>query len=132
MDDLLTRFFVDLGSRTSGPFAFRFVLQPLMAVFYAYRDGSHDARAGRPPYFRTIVTDPDHRRTLLLDGLKSVSRVVGFGVIIDFAYQVIVFRAVRPLEMMVIVVLLAFVPYLLLRGPFNRFMRRRLRAPSHQ
>jgi hypothetical protein len=106
MDDLLSRFLSDLAGRTSGPFAFRFVLQPLMAVFYAYRDGSHDARTGRPPYFRSIVTDPDNRRTLLLGGLKSVSRVI--------------------------VLLLAFVPYLLLRGPFNRFMRGRLRAPSHR
>jgi len=132
MDDLLGRFLTDPVGRTSGPFAFRFVLQPLMAVFYAYRDGSHDARAGRPPYFRSIVTDPDNRRTLLLGGLKSVSRVVAFGVIIDFLYQVIEFRAFRPLEMIVIVLLLAFVPYLLLRGPFNRFMRGRLRAPSHR
>jgi hypothetical protein len=132
MDDLLSRFVSDLAGRTSGPFAFRFVFQPLMAVFYAYRDGSHDARAGRPPYFRSVFTDPGHRRTLLLEGLKSVSRVIGFGVIIELVYQVIVFRAIRPLEMMVIVLLLAFVPYLLLRGPFNRFLRARLRATSHQ
>jgi hypothetical protein len=132
MDDPLSRFLSELAGRASGPFAFRFVLQPLMAVWYAYRDGSHDARAGRPPYFRTILTDADHRRTLLLSGLKSVGRVVGLGVIIDLLYQVIVFRAFRPLEMIVIVLLLAFVPYLLLRGPFNRFMRGRLRASSHQ
>lgn len=132
MDDLLSRFVSDLVGRASGPFAFRFVLQPLMAVFYAYRDGSHDARAGRPPYFRSIFTDRDSRRTLLIGGLKSVSRVIAFGLIIDFVYQMIEFRAFRPLEMIVIVLLLAFVPYLLLRGPFNRFMRGRLRATSHQ
>jgi hypothetical protein len=132
MDDPLSRFLSELAGRASGPFAFRFVLQPLMAVWYAYRDGSHDARAGRPPYFRTIFTDADHRRTLLLSGLKSVGRVIGVGVIVDLLYQVIVFRAFRPLEMIVIVLLLAFVPYLLLRGPFNRFMRARLRASSHQ
>jgi hypothetical protein len=132
MDDLLSRFLSDLAGRTSGPFAFRFLLQPLMAVFYAYRDGSHDARAGRPPYFRAIFTDPDHRGALLRDGLKSVGRVIGLGVIMDFLYQVIVLRTFYPGEMIVIVLVLAFVPYLLLRGPFNRFMRGRLRATSHQ
>jgi hypothetical protein len=132
MDDLLSRFLTDLAGRTSGPFAFRFVLQPLMAVFYAYRDGSHDARAGRPPYFRTVFTDPVHRGALLRDGFKSVGRVIGLGLIMDVLYQVIVFREIWPGEMIVIVLLLAFVPYLLLRGPFNRFMRGRLRATSHQ
>jgi len=132
MDDLLSRFLTDLAGRTSGPFAFRFVLQPLMAVFYAYRDGSHDARAGRPPYFRTVFTDPVHRGALLRDGFKSVGRVIGLGLIMDVLYHVIVFREIWPGEMIVIVLLLAFVPYLLLRGPFNRFMRGRLRATSHQ
>ena len=132
MDDLLSRFLPELVGRTSGPFAFRFLLQPLMAVFYAFRDGSHDARAGRPPYFRAVCTDSDNRRMLLLSGLRSVSRIIGFGVIVELVYQVIVFGAFRPVQMIVVVMLLAFVPYLLLRGPFNRFMRGRLRASSHR
>ncbi|HEY7188867.1 MAG TPA: hypothetical protein VH436_20060 [Vicinamibacterales bacterium] len=50
----------------------------------------------------------------------------------DVLYQVIVFGAFRPLEMIVIVLVLAFVPHLLPRGRFNRVMRGRLRATSHQ
>lgn len=50
MDDLTTRFWAELVGRTTGPMMFRFILQPLMAMFYAYRDGLLDARSGRPPY----------------------------------------------------------------------------------
>jgi hypothetical protein len=39
-----------------------------------------------------------------------------------------VFRGVHPLQLVVIVLLLAFVPYLLLRGPVNRIARRFMRT----
>jgi hypothetical protein len=129
MDELMTRFWSDLvGRTTTGPMTFRFVLQPLMALLYAYRDGLHDARAGRPPYFHTILTEPGQRTELLREGLKAVSRVIAFGVVIDTIYQVIVFRRIYPLELVVIVLLLAFVPYLLFRGPINRLFRQRTHA----
>jgi hypothetical protein len=38
-------------------------------------------------------------------------------------YQVIVFKTIHPLQLVVIVLGLAFVPYLLLRGPINRIAR---------
>jgi hypothetical protein len=42
----------------------------------------------------------------------------------------IVFRSFRPIELVVIVLLLAFVPYLLLRGPINRLVHRRIHVAS--
>ena len=38
--------------------AFRFILQPVMAAIFAIRDGMKDARAGRSPYFWTVLHDP--------------------------------------------------------------------------
>jgi hypothetical protein len=130
MDDLVSRFFSELVGRMDGPFSFRFILQPIMAIYYAYRDGVKDAHAGRPPYFWTIFTNPEERVELLRHGLKSTGRVIALGVLMDLLYQVIVLRAIRPGELIVIVLTLAFVPYLLLRGPFNRLTRRRVHAPS--
>ena len=49
-----------------------------------------------------------------------MSRVIVLGVVMDAAYQLFVVKAFRPLEMLVVVVLLAFVPYLLMRGPARR------------
>jgi hypothetical protein len=126
MDEWMTRFWSDLVARTTtGPMTFRFVLQPLMAIFYAHRDGLHDARAGRPPYFYTMLTEPGQRIELLREGFKAVARVIAFGVVIDTIYQIIVFGRLYPGELVVIVLLLAFVPYLLFRGPINRLVRRR-------
>ena len=39
MDDPITRFFPELMGRATGPMMFRFILQPLVPMFYAYRDG---------------------------------------------------------------------------------------------
>ena len=128
MDDLLTRFFGDLIGRATGPMTFRLILQPLMAIFYAYRDGVQDARTGRPPYLYTIITEPGERKELLREGFRAVARVIVLGVVMDAVYQFVVFKRIYPLELIVIVLLLAFVPYLLFRGPFNRLARRRMHA----
>jgi hypothetical protein len=132
MEELMSRFFGDLFGRTSGPLSFRFILQPVMAMFYAYRDGITDAHAGRRAYFWSIFTHPGERRALLQEGFRSVGRVIGLGVVMELIYQAMVLRAVRPLELIVVVLFLAFVPYLLLRGPINRLAQRRRRATSER
>ena len=132
VDDLLAGMWSDLAARVHGPFSFRFLMQPLMGLIYAARDGIADARRGRPPYFWTIFTRPGERWELLLEGGKAVARVIALGVVMDLVYQLLVFRRLRPLELVVIVLALAFVPYLIFRGPMNRiaraWMTRRLRA----
>jgi len=125
----MTRFVSDLVGRATGPMMFRFILQPLMATFLAYRDGLQDARSGRPPYLYTIITEPGERKELLTHGFRAVSRVIVLGVVMDTAYQIFVLGGrFRPLELVVIVLLLSFVPYLVFRGPFNRLARRRTHA----
>jgi hypothetical protein len=42
----------------------------------------------------------------------------------DVIYQFMVFRWVYPVELVIVVLALAFLPYLLLRGPINRLTRR--------
>lgn len=120
----LPEFASELVGRLHGPFAFRFVLQPIMASIFAIRDGVKDAREGKPAYFWNVVTQPAERRELLREGWYRVLRVVILGVVMEVLYQVIVFKAIRPLQLVVIVLGLAFVPYLLLRGPINRIARR--------
>ena len=120
MDDLLTRFWTDLIGRASGPMTFRFFLQPIMAMLYAIRDGVHDAHAARSPYFWTICTQQGKRGPLLREGLHAVLRVILLGVAMDGIYQVLVFGRIYPGELIVVVLLLAFVPYVLFRGPANR------------
>lgn len=124
MDELLTRFWTDLMGRITGPFSFRLILQPAMAAIYALRDGVKDAKHDRPFYLWTIVTSPAKQgRHLLAEGWRAVLRIIFLGIIMDTAYQVMVFGFIHPLEMIVVVLALAFIPYVLLRGPFNRIAR---------
>ena len=125
MEDLFSRLFEDLVGRVSGPMKFRLILQPVMAALFAIRSGLKDAKEGKPPYFWTLFTDPAHRRDMLRDGWKSVGRVFIFGIIMDAAYQFIVFRWFYPVEALLVAAILALIPYLLIRGPVNRIARRR-------
>jgi hypothetical protein len=123
VEDLLTRILENLIDRVSGPMKFRLILQPLMAIIFAIRAGLKDAKEGRPPYFWAIFTDPVNRRDMLRDGWKSVGRIFILAIIIDAIYQFIVFRWFYPGEAILVAAILAFIPYLLIRGPVNRIAR---------
>ncbi len=125
MDELLTRIWEDLVGRIGGTMSFRLILQPAVAIFFAIRDGRKDAREGRPPYSWAIFTDPSHRDELLREGWKAVSRVFILAVVMDVIYQYLVYRWFYPGEALIVAFILAFVPYLLIRGPVDRIVRRR-------
>lgn len=123
MDDVLTRFVTDLFGRVHGPLTFRLILQPAMAILFAVRDGVRSAREGRPPYLWSLFTVPkDERWRLLQEGWKAVMKVFLLAVVLDIVYQVIVFRWVYPFESLTVAVILAFLPYLLLRGVVDRIV----------
>ena len=117
------RIWQNLLNRPSGPMTFRFVLQPIMATIAALVDGVKDARIGRNPYLWTVLTDPTKRGSRLHEGLISTARVILLGLCMDLIYQLIAFDTFHPAEAVIIAGLLAFVPYLLLRGPIARVAR---------
>lgn len=123
MEDLLSRIFENLIDRVSGPMKFRLILQPLMAIFFAVRSGLKDAKENRPAYFWAMFTNPDNRQEMLRDGWKSVGKVFVMAVVIDLVYQLIVLRWFYPFEALVVAAILAFIPYLVIRGPVNRIAR---------
>ena len=118
----ISDFASDLIDRVHGPFSFRFVLQPIMAAFYAVRDGVHDAHEGKPAYFWNVLTHAG-RRAQLSEAWHRVLRVIILGVAMDVIYQLIVFKTIYLVQLAVVVLGLAFVPYVLLRGPINRLAR---------
>lgn len=128
MEELLSRFWDGLVSRVGGPMTFRLILQPTMAALLALRAGMKDAHEGRPPYLWTVLTDPAQRAELLREGWKSIARVFLLAMIMDLIYQWIVLRWVYPLETLVVAIVLAVVPYALIRGPVTRIVRRWRRA----
>jgi hypothetical protein len=129
MEDIWLRFAGNMVDRVSGPMKFRLLLQPTMAAIFAIRSGLKDARAGNPPYFWTLATDPTARAELLKDGWKSVGKVFVLALALDVVYQIVELRFVYPGEAVVVAVLLAIVPYLILRGLVTRLLSRRDRGP---
>jgi len=127
MDDVLTRIWNDLFGRLTGPLTLRLYLQPAMAMLFALRDGVKDARAGRPAYLWTVFSHPEERRRLLAEEWKAIGKVFILAIILDVIYQLIVFRRAYPVEALDVAVILAIIPYALLRGPVNRLARRWIR-----
>jgi hypothetical protein len=116
----LQRVWRDLLERPTGPMALRMLLQPLMAAIAAVSDGIRDARAGRSPYFWTILSRRGERRELLFEGAVATARVLLAGLIMDTIYQVVFLKVFYPGEAAIVAILLCFIPYLLLRGPAAR------------
>lgn len=130
MNELLQRGWDELIGRADGPLTLRLFLQPAMAAIFAIRSGMKDARLGRPAYLWSILHDPAHRRDLLHEGWKDVSKVFVAAVVLDGIYQVIAIHRIRPIQLVLVPFVLALVPYVFLRGPVSRiakhFRKRRI------
>ncbi|HEX6994764.1 MAG TPA: hypothetical protein VF339_11535 [Gammaproteobacteria bacterium] len=118
--DVEQRIWRDLSERPGGPMTFRLILQPTMAALVAMRDGMEDARTGRSPYLWTLIASRQERGPRLREGLIATSRIILLGLIMDAVYQLTVLDTFFPGEAVIVALLLAFIPYLLLRGPFAR------------
>jgi hypothetical protein len=128
MDHLIARVTENLIARVTGPMKFRLLLQPGMAIFFAIREGLKDAQGGKPPYFWGVFTDRGEREAMLKEGWKSIGKVFTLAVVLDIVYQLIEHRwRVYPGEAILVAIILAIIPYLLVRGPINRVVRRRNR-----
>jgi len=120
MEDTLARIWEHLVGRLTGPLTFRVLLQPTMSTSFAVRDGLRDARARQPPFLWTILGSPDDRRRLIRDGLLAIGKLILMALVVDFVYQLVVFRRLYPVEAIDVAFLLAVVPYFVIRGPVNR------------
>jgi hypothetical protein len=129
-DEVRHRVWEQLIARPTGPMAFRFILQPVMAAIAALRDGIEDAKSRRSAYFWTLLTNPLERGGRLREGLISTARVILLGLVMDVIYQLIVLKTFYPGEAVIVAIALAFFPYLLLRGPIARIARWRLDSAS--
>jgi hypothetical protein len=118
------RIWHDLIERPSGPMSFRFILQPLMAAIAAAVDGLRDARAVRSPFFRAVLFEPQHRMGRLIEAMNAIARIILLGLVMDIIYQIIAFKRFYPAEAVIVALLLAVVPYIVLRGLITRGARR--------
>jgi hypothetical protein len=123
MDPIIARISHNLVERVTGPMKFRLLLQPAMATFFAIRGGLQDAKECKPPYFWGLFTDKGERESMLKNGWKSIGKVFILATVLDVVYQLIEHRwTIYPGEALLVAIILAIVPYLLIRGPVNRIV----------
>jgi hypothetical protein len=123
VEELWQRFVENFIGRLDGPLHFRFIVQPLMALIVATLDGIKDAKLGKPAYGWAVFSSPEHRKELLKDGWKHFGKIFILAIILDVIYQIKVHHTFYPMETLLTALVLAVVPYVLLRGPVNRVVR---------
>jgi hypothetical protein len=116
-----------LIGRSGGPFALRFIMQPVVATLLGIRAGRQDARRGWPPYFWSIFKADDihDRRAIMRDGWSDVWKAFSIAVALDVVYELIAFHWVYPIQALIIATVLALLPYLIFRGIANRIVSKR-------
>jgi hypothetical protein len=131
-DDFFARHWEMLIGRWGGPLWFRFLFQPLMAVILAVRAALKDARAGRDPcVLWPAVISRTRLRTLLALAWKDLRQVFIFAILLDVTYELVVYRWVYPLQAIIVATALTIIPYLLIRGPVTRLVRRWINRSAH-
>lgn len=118
-----------LMGRASGPMHFRLLFQPFMAGILAVRAGLKDAREGRPAFLWELITNAGQRKQLLASGWKDTAKIFTVAVVLDIVYGLVALGGFFPFQTLLVAVLLALVPYFLLRGPVTRIARRRSPSP---
>ena len=114
-----------LLGRVDGPMAFRFIMQPIVAIILGIRAGLRDARAGRSAYsFWPAFLGLTRARELLQIAWTDVGTVFVVAYGLDILYALIVLRWVYPVQSLIVAISLALIPYLLVRGPVTRIVRR--------
>jgi len=121
--EILNRAGEQLLGRTSGPLHFRLILQPIVATILAIRAGLRDARGGKPAFFWTILTNKEERRILIHSGWKDIGKVFILAMVLDAIYQVIVFYGFYVVQALIVAIVVAVIPYTLLRGFVTRLTR---------
>ena len=124
----LARVWKRILARPGGPMTFRFILQPAMAAIAALR--VNDARTGRSPYLWTVLRSVEERGGRLWEGIVATARILILGVIVDTVYQLSELHTFYPAEAALIALLLALLPYALLRGPIARIARHWVALPT--
>ena len=109
------RLWHDLIERPTEPMKFRFILQPTMAAIAAIRDGLKDARTGRTPFLVAMLRYPQKRIERLDEGLNATARIILLGLAMDTVYQILVLDRIYPNEALIIALLLAYLPYVIVR-----------------
>jgi hypothetical protein len=119
-------FLEDIPKRLTGPGRFRFILQPLIASILGIRNGRADARAGRAPYLKGLLTDREHRGELAREGFWTIANLLLMGILLDSIFQWMILGQSYPGAALVVGPVLITTPYAIARALANRAARGRM------
>jgi len=122
------QFLEEMPRRFTGPGRFRFILQPAVAIVLGVRGGMVDARAGNPPYLFGLLFAKGRRRELLRSGAAAIRNLLAAGIIMDLAFQLVLYRSVHPGAALLVGPIFICGPYVLSRAISNRMTRRTRRS----
>ena len=125
--EMISRGVEELLGRASGPLHFRLVMMPIVVTILAIRAHLRDVREGHPLFLGAFLTSRTERRRLLRSGVKDFGKVFIVACVLDTTYQILVFGAFYPVQMLIVALACAIVPYFLVRGPVTRIVNSTLR-----
>lgn len=115
-----------IQARVTGPFHFRLILQPLIAIILGIRDGRIAAKAGKRPIFLHMVTSKDDRLNYLKQVWRAIVKPLVIGIILDMIVQFIIFKSVRIWGAILLGAIIIALPYALSLGLSNRYFRQKV------
>jgi len=114
-------------ARFSGPMNLRFVLQPVMAIVLAIRDGRRDALAEAPPFIHNILFGSGERTAHLESAARGLTVPAMVGTVADAIAQFLLFGSVQPSAAVLVGVGVLAIPYAVTRELANRILRLKAR-----
>jgi hypothetical protein len=112
-----------LLGRASGPLHLRLVIMPTVVTILAIRAGLKDARESKPAFLWAILTNKTERRRTIRSGLKDIGKIFVVALVLDTTYQLVVLQAFYVVQVLIVAVVCAIVPYVMIRGPITRLTR---------
>lgn len=110
---------------TSGKGQLRFVIQPIVAILLGARLGVADAHEGRQPFLLRLLKAGHDRAKLFKDSLSDVVLPLCIGMLIDGILQHYVIGHVRPLQAVLVGMMLVWLPYSVSRALTHRIVHHR-------
>ena len=121
--EIVSRGIEQLLGRAGGPLHLRLVIMPTVVTVLAIRAGLRDARRGEPAFLWAMLANQSERPRLIRSAVKDIGRIFVVACVLDSVYQLAVLRAFYPVQLVIVAVTCAIVPYALIRGPVTRLTR---------
>lgn len=112
-----------LHEAAGGPGALRFVVQPLIAIALAIRDGRLDATAGFDPFFYRLAFGKGGRRDLWHSAWRTLLVPFLIAFAIDSVLQAVLMGSYRFRSSLGVAILVIALPYSLARSATCRLVR---------